>query len=103
LELGLGAGLVLQRVEGGSDDRVSGSVRARFLIHGPFDAAVEYARRASLEEGNLGALDAFRAEAGVSGRESRIALGYNFVGFGGDGLSPAADTSRLYVRAQLAY
>jgi hypothetical protein len=64
---------------------------------------VEYARRAPLRGGRLGALDSVRAEAGVGGRESRVALGYNLVGFGGDGLSPAADTGRLYVRAQLVY
>jgi hypothetical protein len=103
VELGLGAGLALQRVEGGSDDRVSGSARARVRIAGPFDAAVEYARRATLRGGDLGALDAVRAEAGIAARESRIAVGYNVIGFGGDGLSPAADTSRVYVRAQLAY
>ena len=38
-----------------------------------------------------------RAEAGLSAREARIALGYNAVGFGGDGLSPAADTSRHWL------
>ncbi len=103
LELGLGAGIALQRVEGGSDDRISGSARARVRIHGPFDAAIEYARRAPLRGGDLGALDSLRAEAGVAARDCRFALGYNFIGFGGDGLSPAADTNRLYVRAQLAY
>lgn len=103
IEAGLGAGVSLQEAAGGRDDRIAGSVRARVRLVGPLDAAVEYARRASLRGGRLGALDAARAEAGVTEGESRLALGYTFVGFGGDGLTPAADTGRLYVRAQLTY
>ncbi|HEY6101195.1 MAG TPA: hypothetical protein VIW03_17290 [Anaeromyxobacter sp.] len=103
VEAGLGAALALQRVAGGHDDRIAGSVRVRVRIAGPLDGAVEYARRAPLHGGSLGALDAARAEAGVANGESRLALGYTFVGFGGDGLTPAADTGRLYVRAQLTY
>jgi hypothetical protein len=103
LEAGIGAGLSLQEAAGGRDDRLAGSVRARVQIVGPLDAAVEYARRASLGGGRLGALDAARAEAGVTEGENRLALGYTLIGFGGDGLTPAADTGRLYVRAQLAY
>ena len=103
VELGLGAGVSLQEAAGGRDDRLAGSVRTRVRLAGPLDAAVEYARRASLRGGALGALDAVRAEAGVTEGENRLALGYTFVGFGGDGLTPAADTGRLYVRAQLAY
>jgi hypothetical protein len=72
-------------------------------VVGPADAAAEYARRAPLGGGELGALDALRAEAGLNVRESRLAVGYTLVGFGGDGLAPAEDTTRLYVRAQLAY
>lgn len=103
LELGIGAAVAIQEVAGARDDRLSGSVRARARITGPLDAAVEYARRAPLGGSRLGALDAVRAEMGVAERESRIAVGYNLFGFGGDGLAPAADTGRLYVRAQLAY
>ena len=103
LELGLGGALAIQEVGGGRDDRITGSARARVAVAGPLDAAVEYARRAPLDGGDLGALHAVRAEAGVTQGESRLALGYTLVGFGGDGLTPAADTSRLYVRAQVTY
>jgi hypothetical protein len=103
VELGVGAGLALQEVLGGRDDRLAGSARARVRLVGPLDGALEYARRAPLRGGDLGALDAVRVEAGVSKRESRIAVGYTLVGFGGDGLAPASDTGRLYVRAQLSY
>lgn len=103
IELGLGAALAVQEVAGGRDDRITGSARARVQVVGPLDAAVEYARRAPLDGGDLGALDAVRAEAGVTQREGRLAVGYTLVGFGGDGLTPAADTGRLYVRAQVTY
>ncbi|HEY6002521.1 MAG TPA: hypothetical protein VIV57_06575, partial [Anaeromyxobacter sp.] len=103
LEAGLGGGLALQRVSGGSDDRVSGSARLGVRLFGPFDGAGEYARRAPLGGGRLGALDAVRVEVGVAKGEVRLALGYTFIGFGGDGLTPAEDTSRLYVRARLTY
>ncbi len=103
VELGLGAAVAIQEVADSRDDRLSGSARTRVRIAGPVDAAVEYARRAPLSGGRLGALDAVRAEAGVGARESRVALGYNLVGFGGDGLSPAADTGRVYLRAQIVY
>jgi len=103
VELGLGTAVAVQEVAGTRGDRLSGSARTRVRIAGPLDGAVEYARRAPLRGGRLDALDAVRAEVGVGARESRIALGYNLFGFGGDGLSPAADTNRLYVRAQLAY
>jgi hypothetical protein len=102
-EAGLGGGLAFQRVPGGSDDRVSASARVRVRVSGPFDGAAEYARRAPLGGGRLGALDAMRVEVGVAKGESRLALGYTFIGFGGDGLTPAEDTGRLYVRAQLTY
>ena len=106
---GLGAAIAVQEVAGARDDRLSGSARVQVRLAGPLDGAVEYARRAPLSGGRLGALDAVRAEAGLAagnGRrpgEGRIAVGYTLVGFGGDGLSPAADTGRLYVRAQLSY
>jgi hypothetical protein len=102
-EAGLGGGVAFQRVAGGSDDRVSGSVRARVRVWGPFDGAAEYDRRAPLGGERLGALDAVRVEAGVGNGEGRLAVGYTFIGFGGDGLTPAEDTGRLYVRAQLTY
>ncbi|HEX9053175.1 MAG TPA: hypothetical protein VF841_21785, partial [Anaeromyxobacter sp.] len=103
LELGLGAALAVQEVAGARDDRIAGSVRARVRVAGPADVAGEYARRSPIGGGDIGALDALRAEAGVAIGESRLAVGYTLVGFGGDGLTPAEDTSRLYVRAQLAY
>lgn len=103
LELGLGAGIAHQKLAGGHDDRIAGSARVRVRVLGPVDGAVEYARRAPLGGNALGALDAVRAEVGVSERESRLALGYTFFGFGGDGLTPSSDTGRLYVRAQLTY
>jgi hypothetical protein len=103
LEAGLGGGLALQRVAGGSDDRVAASARARVGVAGPLDVAGEYARRAALGSGRLGALDAVRAEAGLSKGGNRLAVGYTFIGFGGDGLTPAEDTGRLYVRAQVTY
>ncbi|HET8542615.1 MAG TPA: hypothetical protein VFL83_22260 [Anaeromyxobacter sp.] len=103
LELGLGAALALQEIAGARDDRIAGSVRARVRVAGPADVAAEYARRAPLRGGDLGALDALRAEAGLSVRESRLAVGYTLVGFAGDGLAPAEDTGRFFVRAQLAY
>jgi hypothetical protein len=103
VELGVGAAIAIQEVADVRDDRLSGSARTRVRLAGPLDAAVEYARRAPLSGGRLGALDAVRAEAGLNARESRVALGYNLVGFGGDGLSPAADTGRVYLRAQLVY
>jgi hypothetical protein len=103
VELGLGAALAVQEVAGGRDDRITGSARARVQVAGPLDAAVEYARRAPLDGGDIGALDAVRAEAGMTQRQGRLALGYTFIGFGGDGLTPAADTGRLYVRAQVTY
>ena len=100
---GLGAAVAVQEVAGARADRLSGSARVQVRIAGPLDAAGEYARRAPLSGPRLGALDAVRAEAGLGAGEGRIAVGYNLVGFGGDGLSPAADTGRLYVRAQLVY
>jgi hypothetical protein len=103
VEVGLGAAVALQRAAGAEDDRIAGSARARTVIAGPLDAAIEYARRAPLSGARIGALDAVRVEAGLSQDASRIAVGYTFVGFGGDGLSPETDTGRLYVRAQLAY
>ncbi|BDG06825.1 hypothetical protein [Anaeromyxobacter oryzae] len=103
LSVGLAAGVAAWRSAGGRDDRLAGSVRARVRIAGPVDAAAEYARRAPLSGARLGALDAVRVEAGVAAGLSRVALGYNLVGFGGDGLDPAADTGRLYLRVQVGY
>ncbi len=100
---GAAVGLAFQEVAGASDDRLAGSARVQVRIAGPVDAAVEYARRAPLSGGAIGALDAGRVEAGLSSGEARLALGYHVVGFGGDGLSPASETGRLYLRAQLAY
>jgi hypothetical protein len=44
-------------------------------VLGPLDGALEYARRAPLRGGDLGAHDAVRVEAGFSQRESRLAVG----------------------------
>jgi hypothetical protein len=103
LRVGLGGAVALQEVAGARDDRLSGSARLQVRIAGPVDAAAEYARRASLSGSALGDLDAVRAEAGLAAGEARVAVGYTVVGFGGDGLSPAQDTGRLYLRAQVAY
>jgi len=103
IRAGLGGAIAVQEVAGARADRLSGSARVQVRIAGPLDGAAEYARRAPLSGARLGALDAVRAEAGLGAGEGRIAVGYTLVGFGGDGLSPAADTGRLYVRAQLAY
>jgi hypothetical protein len=100
---GVAAGVAWQEVAGASDDRVAGSARMQVRIAGPVDAAVEYARRAPLSGGSIGALDAGRVEAGLVSGEARVALGFLLVGFGGDGLTPASDTGRLYLRAQVAY
>lgn len=103
LRLGLGAAVARQEVAGARDDRLSGSARAQVRVTGPLDAAAEYARRGSLSGARVGALDAVRAEAGLVSGQARVALGYTLVGFGGDGLSPASDSGRLYLRAQVAY
>jgi hypothetical protein len=100
---GVTAGVAWQEVAGASDDRVAGSARMQVRIAGPLDAAVEYARRAPLSGGSIGSLDAGRVEAGLVSGEARVALGFLLVGFGGDGLTPASDTGRLYLRAQVAY
>jgi hypothetical protein len=67
------------------------------------DVAAEYARRAPLAGQPLGDLDAVRGEAGVRAGQSRIALGYTFLGFSGDGIAPDEDDGRVFLRAQLAY
>lgn len=103
VDLGLGAGLALQEAGGARDDRAAGSARAAVRIAGPLDAAVEWARRASLRGEALGDLDAVRAEVGIREGESRFAVGYTFLGFGGDGLTPASDEGRLHVRLQLVH
>jgi hypothetical protein len=103
LKVGAGAGLALQEVAGAHDDRLSGSARVQVRVAGPLDAAAEYARRGSLSGSPVGPLEAVRAEAGLVSGQARVALGYNLVGFGGDGLTPATDTGRLYLRAQVVY
>jgi hypothetical protein len=103
VKVGIGGAVARQELAGARDDRLSGSARTQVRIAGPVDGAVEYARRGSLSRSDLGALDAVRAEAGVASGRARVALGYNLVGFGGDGLSPATDTGRLYLRAQVVY
>jgi hypothetical protein len=100
-EWGAGGGVAWWRSAGGDDDRIAASVRVRVPIAGPLDAAAEYARRGPLS-GDLGALDAVRAEVGVAAGPARLAVGYTVVGFGGDGLDPAEETQRVHLRIQLA-
>ncbi len=98
---GLGLHLAVQRIGGVEDDRLAGSARLEARVAGPVDAAVEYARRAGLSARVPGDLDAVRAEAGVTAGPARLALGWTLLGFAGDGLDPAADASRLFLRATL--
>jgi hypothetical protein len=103
LSAGLGVGVAAWRSAGARDDRLAGSVRARVRVAGPLDVGAEYARRAPLSGGRLGALDAVRAEVGAAAGPARVAVGYTLVGFGGDGLDAATETGRLYLRVQLGY
>jgi len=101
LRLGLGARLAVQRLGGVRDDRLAGSARLEVRVAGPVDAGVEYARRAALGVRVPGDLDALRLEAGVTVGPSRLALGWTLVGFAGDGVDPAGDANRFFLRATL--
>jgi len=101
LRAGLGARLALQRVAGVADDRVAGSARLEYRVAGPFDAAVEYARRAALGARVPGDVDALRLEAGLALGAARLAVGYTLVGYAGDGVDPASDAGRFFLRATL--
>ena len=103
LALGGAAAIGWQEAAGERDDRVAASVRAEVRVMGPVDVAAEYARRAPLAGQPLGDLDAIRGETGVRAGQSRIALGYTFLGFSGDGITPDEDDGRVFLRAQLAY
>jgi hypothetical protein len=92
----------LARVDRVRDDRIAAAARVGVRIVGPLDTAIEYARRARLGSGRLGDLDAVRAEVGAAlGGAGRLALGYTLLGFGGNGVDPASDRGRLYLRATL--
>jgi len=96
----LAADAARQRVDGASDDRIAGSARATWDVAGPFDVALEYARRGSLDGRDLGDLDALRGEAGLTAGEVRLALGYTVVGFRGSGIDPEDERDgRVYLRA----
>jgi len=101
LRLGLGARLAVQRIAGVRDDRVAGSARLEVRVAGPVDAGLEYARRAALGTRVAGDLDAVRVEAGLALGPARLALGWTLTGFAGDGVDPAADANRLFLRATL--
>jgi hypothetical protein len=104
LTFGAGAGIAVQRVAGGRDDRLSGSVRAGVRVVGPVDVGAEAARRGPLGGGHdVGVRSALRAEVGVRLPAGRLAVGYHLVGFTGDGLSPEEEAGRLFLRAQLVY
>jgi hypothetical protein len=100
--VGLGLDAAHQRVAGTSDDRIAGSLRAACTVAGPFDVAVEYARRGSLDGRAIGDLDAVRAEAGVAASGARLALGYTVSGFWGTGIDPEERDGRFYLRAVVA-
>jgi len=72
-------------------------------VAGPFDGALEYARRAPLSGAALGALDALRAEAGVRLDPVRLAIGAALLGFTGDGIDPSETAGRLYLRATIGW
>lgn len=101
LRAGAGAQLLVQEVGGVSDDRVVGSARVEVRVAGPFDVALEYARRAALGRRRLGDLDAVRAELGAALGPARLALGYALTGFTGDGLTPDDTAGRAFLRATL--
>jgi hypothetical protein len=79
------------------------SARLEAAVAGPFDAALEYARRAPLGGRALGALDAVRAEAGLRLDPVRLALGATVLGFTGDGLDPSENAGRIYLRATMGW
>jgi hypothetical protein len=79
----------------------AGSARLEVRVAGPVDAGLEYARRAALGTRVAGDLDAVRVEAGLALGPARLALGWTLTGFTGDGVDPAADANRLFLRATL--
>lgn len=101
LDVGLAASWGANRLAGARLDLVAGSARAVVCLAGPFDAAVEYARRQAVRGPSPESLDAGRVEAGWSFPQGRLALGYAVFGFAGSGVDPAADGSRVYLRADV--
>lgn len=101
LDLGLGSSYGQNRLAGARLDLLAGSARAVVRIAGPFDGAVEYARRQALRGPSPEWLDSARLEAGWAMSRGRLALGYNLFGFAGSGVDPAADGGRVYFRADV--
>jgi hypothetical protein len=102
--LGLGLHLGMTRLLGAREDLLSGSARAGWRFAGPFDVAIEYARRQSLRGARPDEVHAGRVEGGWALGEGRVALGYNLFGFAGTGVDPADETrGRVYLRAELVY
>ncbi len=101
LDLGAGVSYGANRLAGGRLDLVAGSARAVVRIVGPFDGAVEYARRQALRGPSPEWLDSGRIEAGWALSRGRLALGYNVFGFAGSGVDPGADGGRVYFRADV--
>jgi len=109
LAVGAAVAAARQEVAGAREDRLVGSVRASVRVVGPVDLGAEAARRGPIGGGDVGVRSALRAELGVrlgtglAASEGRLALGWQMVGFTGDGLAPRDETGRLFLRAQLAY
>jgi len=110
IAVGAALGAARQEVAGTREDRLVGSVRASVRVVGPLDLGAEAARRGPLVGGgDVGVRSALRAELGVrlgtglAASEGRLALGWQVVGFTGDGLAPRDEAGRLFLRAQLAY
>jgi hypothetical protein len=100
--IGLGIDGARQVLGGTRDDRIAGSARIAVEVTGPFDVALEYARRGSLDGLEIGDLHALRGEAGITAGGVRLALGYTLTGFRGTGLDPEEEEDgRFYLRAVL--
>jgi hypothetical protein len=98
--VGLSLDVADQRIGGAEDDRAAASVRAEVALRGALDAAVEYARRGSLDGRAIGDLDSLRGELGFTAGGARLSLGYTLIGFRGSGMDPEGETDgRFYVRA----
>lgn len=102
LDVGLAANYGANRLAGARIDLVSGSGRAVVRLVGPFDAALEYARRQAVRGPSPEWLDAGRLEAGWSFPQGRLALGYTVFGFAGSGVDPAEEGGRVYLRADVS-
>lgn len=101
VDVGLAANWGTNRLAGARLDLVAGSARTVVRLAGPFDAAVEYARRQAVRGPSPESLDSGRVEAGWSFTQGRLALGYNVFGFFGSGVDQAAEGGRVYFRADV--